>query len=209
MKLRILIMILSIGLWVISSNCHAQEWASYPADDVKAAPLNTLQNNTYRYTEDAIIQKEFEVTTQWQTITFEKPLQINRKGLMGLHLAVDKRLYISTMFEQPQKAVCSKSGCATNAFCLRRLSDGKLIRPEAILIGNNGIVVKVMPAGNLYPNFDKNVITIALRKLKDNCAPPQPFPKSIKAFKAIRIRSTESFHVRYLFWNVDRYPYFN
>lgn len=197
-----------VGLWAISSTCHAQQsdepsgnysfgqWAGHPSKSTPPFP------------ENRIIKKTLKVTARWQTITFEKPLLINRKGLMGLHLAVDRQLYISTMSNHPLNPKCSQPGCASNAFCLRRLSDGALIRPEAILIGDNGVEVKVRPAGHLYPNSDKDIITMALRTSKDAHSVALPFPRSIKAFKAIRIRGTEPFMVRYLYWKVDRYPFY-
>ena len=151
---------------------------------------------------------EFEVTPQWQTITFEKPLQINRKGLMGLHLALNKQLYISTMYDHSPNPKPTKPGCDINAFCLRSKKNGVLIRPEAILIGDNGVEVKVRPAGHLYPYFDKDIITMVLRTFKDADSLPPPFPKGIKAFKAMRIRSTAPFLVRFIYWNVDRYPFY-
>lgn len=198
-----------VGLWTLSSTCHAQQWADYPSYIDSGQSVNDPAKDKRQYPEARIIKKEIEVTTQWQTITFDKPLRINRKGLMGLHLAVDQKPYISTMYDKSMDPKCKKTGCTINAFCLRRLSDGILIRPEAILIGDNGLEVKVRPAGHLYPYFDKNVITIALRTFKGANSLPPPFPKGIKAFKAIRIRSTEPFLVRYLYWKVDRYPFYN
>lgn len=124
---------------------------------------------------------------------------------MGLHLAVDKQLYITTMHDHPLNPKFNKRGCTANDFCLRRLSDGVLIRPEVFLIADHGAKVSVKPAGYLYPSFDKGIITIALRTFKNANSPPPPFPAGIKAFNAMRIRSAEPFLVRYLYWNVDRH----
>ena len=162
-----------------------------------------------KFPEEQVIKKELQVTTQWQTVTFEKHLQINRRGLMGLHLVVDQELYISTLDNHPLNPECNKPGCYKNAACLRRLSDGALVRPEAVLVGDNGEEVKVRPEGHLYPSFDKHVMTVILRTFKDVNSPSPPFPKGIKAFTSIRIRSTEPFLVEYLWWSIDRYPYFD
>ncbi len=131
---------------------------------------------------------------------------INREGLQGLHLAVNKHPYISTMHDHPLNPECNRPECAINAFCLRCLSDGALIRPETILVGDNGVEVKVRPAGHLYPYFDKTIRTLVLRTFKDVNSPAPPFPADIKGFTAMRIRSTEPSLVRYLYWNVDRHP---
>jgi hypothetical protein len=64
----------------------------------------------------------------------------------------------------------------------------------------------VRPDGHLYPYCDIHVMTIALGTYKDVNSPPPDFPESIKAFTAMRIRSTEPFLVRYLWWKVDQHP---
>lgn len=196
-----------VGLWAISSTCQAQQWTESPAGNCSRQSLDDDEKSTLQFPEEQIIRKEFEVTDQWQTITFEKPLQIKRNGIMGLHLAVDKQLYITTMLDHPLNPKSNKRGCTVNDFCLRRLSDGVLIKPEVFLIGDNGAKVRISPAGHLYPNFDKGIITIALRTFKDSNSPPPPFPMGIRAFKAMRIRSSEPFLVKYLYWNVDQYPF--
>ncbi len=159
-----------------------------------------------KFPEDQVIKKEVRVTTRWQTITFEKPLQINRQGLMGLHLAVDQEPYISTTDNDPRNLDCSDAEYQKNAFSLRRRSDGVLVRPEAVLVSDNGVEVKVRPTGHLYPYFDKHVMTIALRTFKDMDSPPPDFPESIQGFTVLRIRSTAPFVIRYLWWKVDQHP---
>lgn len=192
-----------VGLWVKGATCQEQQWTQYPADNCSRQSLDDTEKSTLQFPEEQIIRKEFEVTDQWQTITFEKPLQIKRNGIMGLHLAVDKQFYVATMLDRPLNPKSNKRGCTVNDFCLRRLSDGVLIRPEVFLIAEHGAKISVKPAGHLYPSFDKGIITIALRTFKDANSPPPPFPAGIKAFRAMRIRSTDPFLVRYLYWNVE------
>jgi hypothetical protein len=202
--------ILLLGWFSVAFGCNAGQSA-----DQHAPKGNSSRHITYppksalEYPQDQIVKKEFEVTTQWQTIRFEKPLKINRKGLMGLHLAVDRAPYISTMDDHPLNPECNEPECAINAACLRRLSDGVIIRPEAILIGDNGVEVKVRPTGHLYPYSDNSIMTMALGICDDTNSSSPPFPRGIKAITAMRIRSTEPFLVRYLYWNVDRYPYYD
>jgi hypothetical protein len=169
-------------------------------------PLTYPPKSALLFAEDQVIKKEIQVTIQWQTITFERPLQINRQGLMGMHLVVDKEPYISTMDTHPLNPECNEPGCDINAFSLRRLSDGAVVRPEAFLIGDNGVEVSVRPVGHLNPYCDKHVMTMALGTFKDVDSPSPPFPESIKVFTAMRIRATEPFVVRYLWWMVDRHP---
>ena len=209
MRLKILKAILLILLFIIFGS-DGEGMADNSPDHALGMkgryPVIYPPKSSLQFPEDQVIKKEFEVTTQWQTIIFQKPLRINRQGLMGLHLAVDQEPYISTMDDHPLNPECNTPDCVVNAFCLRRLSDGVLIRPEAILIGDNGVEVRVRSDGHLYPYFDKHIMTIALRTFKDADSPPPEFPVGIKAFTAMRIRSTAPFLVRYLYWNVDRHP---
>jgi hypothetical protein len=178
-----------------------------PASGAKGRyPVIYPTGRTIKFSEEQVIKKEIQVTTQWQTITFEKPLKINRQGLMGLHLVVDQEPYMSTTDDDPRNLDCSDAEYQKNAFSLRRLSDWAIVRPEAVLVGDNGVEVSVRPDGHLYPYFDQHVMTIALRTFKDADSPSPPFPVVIQAFTALRIRGTEPFVVRYLWWSVDQHP---
>jgi hypothetical protein len=195
-----------VCLSVLFAGCRADPVPDTRTGDPAGQAIIYPSGGAIMFPEEQVIRKKIEVTTQWQTIVFEKPLKINRDGLMGLHLAVIKHPYISTMDRHPLNPVCNEPECAINAACLRRLSDGALVRPEAILVGDNGVDVGVRPNGHLNPFFDKNIITIALRTFKDVYSPSPPFPEGIKAFTAMRIRSTEPFTVQYVWWSVDRHP---
>jgi hypothetical protein len=208
MPLKIIIAFLAATL-ALAAGCPAQQGPGRPE-----GPAADLQPVVYpserfnKFPEDQVIKKELRVTTQWQTVTFDKPLQINRRGTMGLHLVVDQAPYISTLDDHPLNPECNKPECAIDAYSLRRLSDGALVRPEAVLVGDNGEEVKVRPEGHLYPYFDKHVMTVALGYVKDINSFAPPFPASIKTFTAMRIRSTTPFLVRYLWWKVDNHPEF-
>jgi hypothetical protein len=181
--------------------------APNPASGAKGRyPVIYPTGRALKFPEDQVIKKEIQVTTQWQTITFEKPLKINREGIMGLHLVVDREPYISTLDTHPLNPECNTPECAIDAACLRRLSDGVIVRPEGVLIGDNGVEVNVRPLGHLNPYCDTHVMTMALRTFKDVDSPSPPFPEGIQAFTALRIRTTEPFVVRYLWWKVDMHP---
>lgn len=210
MRLKILVTVL-ISLLSLAAGCAAQQGTGNPEDLTAVLrpviyPPEGLNN---KFTQNQVIKKELRVTTRWQTVTFEKPLQINHRGLMGLHLVVDQAPYISTLDDHPLNPECNKPECAINAACLRRLSDGALVRPEAVLVGDNGVEVMIRSGGHLYPSFDLHVMTMALRYFKDVNAFAPPFPAGVKTFTAMRIRSTTPFLVRYLWWKVDTYPYFD
>jgi hypothetical protein len=181
--------------------------AAAPVSDAKGRyPVIYPPRRALLFPEDWVIKKEIQVTTQWQTITFEKPLKINRQGIMGLHLVVDREPYISTLDTHPLNPECNTPDCAIDAACLRRLSDGAIVRPEAVLVGDNRVEVGIRPDGHLYPYCDSHVMTMALRTFKDMNPLPPDFPEGIQAFTALRIRATEPFVVRYLWWKVDQHP---
>ena len=197
------------GLLFMALGCDAQQSAGHGAgnnpDVTDRWTVTYPPQSALLFPEDQVIKKEFQVTTHWQTITFQTPLKINRQGHMGLHLAVDQDPYISTMDDHPLNPDCNKPECAVDAYSLRRLCDGALVRPEAVLVGDNGVETKIRPTGHLYPYCDKNIRTINLRK--SLFPTPQPgFPPGIESFTAMRIRSTEPFLVRYIWWQVDRHP---
>ncbi len=197
-------------LLLTALGCHAGQGDGSPSDhgsDSKGRyPIIYPPKSDLLFPEDQVIKKEVQVTPQWQTIAFEKPLQINRQGVMGLHLVVDQEPYMSTTDNDPRNLDCSDEEYQKNAFSLRRRSDGVLVRPEAVLIGDNGVEVSIRPDGHLYPYCDKHVMTIALGTYKDANSPPPDFPESVKTFTALRIRGTEPFVVRYLWWKVDVHP---
>jgi hypothetical protein len=211
MPLKIIIAFLAATL-ALAAACPAQQGTGKQDGSGEGLwPVIYPPKSFNKFPQDQVIKKEFRVTTKWKTIRFEKPLQINHRGLMNLHLVVDQAPYISTTDDDPRNLDCSEAEYQMNAFSLRRRSDGALVRPEAVLVGDNGEEVKVRPDGHLYPYFDKHVMTMALRTFKDFKSSPPPFPKSIKAFTAMRIRSTTPFRVRYFWWCVtlNPYPYYD
>jgi hypothetical protein len=206
MRLKILATVF-IVLMAMATGCAAQQDSGKQSGSGEGMrPVIYPPEGLNKFPQEQVIKKELQVTTQWQTVTFAKPLQINRRGTMGLHLVVDQAPYISTMDNHPLNPECNKPGCYKDAYSLRRLSDGALVRPEVMLVGDNGIKVKVRPEGNLYPSFDKHVMTVILGTFKDVNSPSPPFPESIKSFTAMRIRSNTPFLVRYLWWSVDHHP---
>jgi hypothetical protein len=194
-----------LALLLLAAGCTADQRSGARTGTAKNRAVIYPSGRAIKFSEDQIIKKKVQVTTQWQTIAFEKPLKINREGVMGLHLPVIRHPYISTMWDHPLNPECNLPECAIGAFCLRRLSDGELVRPEAVLVGDNGEEVRVRPVGHLHPFFDKNIITVVLGTFALNDYPP-PFPEGIKAFTAMRIRSTEPFVAQYLWWKVDQHP---
>jgi len=206
MPLKIFIAVLAAVL-AMSTGCAAQQDSGNPEGRAEGLrPVIYPPTGLIKFPEEQVIKKELRVTTRWQTVIFEKPLQINRKGTMGLHLVVDQAPYISTMDDHPLNPECNKPECYKNAYSLRRLSDGALVRPEVVLVGDNGVEVTIRPEGQLYPSFDKHSMTVALRTFKDVNSPSPPFPKGIRSFISMRIRSTAPFLVRYLWWSVDHHP---
>jgi hypothetical protein len=197
-----------VGILALAAGCSAQQGSGNPEGQAgELRPVIYPSGGAIKFPEDQVIKKELQVTTKWQTVTFEKPLQINREGGMGLHLVVDQAPYISTTDDNhPLNPEVSDAEYRLNAFSLRRRSDGALVRPEAMLVGDNGEEVKVRPMGHLYPFCDKHVMTMALRTFKDFYSPSPPYPEGIRTITSMRIRGTTPFLVRYLWWKVDSHP---
>jgi hypothetical protein len=205
-SLKMVIVVLLATL-TLALGCSAQQGSGDPEGQAgELRPVIYPSGGAIKFPEEQVIKKELQVTTKWQTVTFEKPLQINREGLMGLHLVVDQAPYISTTDDHPLNPEVSDAEYQLNAFSLRRRSDGALVRPEAVLVGDNGEEVKVRPDGNLYPFCDLHVMTMALRTFKDFYSPLPLFSEGIRTITSMRIRGTTPFLVRYLWWKVDSHP---
>ena len=101
MPFKVIIAFLAATL-ALAAGCTAQKDTGeqeVPAGSLR--PVIYPPESLNKFPEEQVIKKELQVTTQWQTVTFEKPLQINRRGSMGLHLVVDQAPYISTMDDHP------------------------------------------------------------------------------------------------------------
>jgi hypothetical protein len=208
MQLKIIITFLVAAL-ALTAGCAAQQNSDKQGGSSEGLrPVIYPLEDLNKFPQEQVIKKELQVTKQWRTVFFEKPLKINRRGLMGLHLVVDQAPYISTTDDNPRNFDCSDAEYQLNAFSLRRRSDWALVRPEAVLVGDKGEEVRIRPGGHLYPFFDHHVMTMALRTFQDVNSSPPPFPADIRTFTAMRIRSTTPFLVRYVWWKVDSHPEF-
>lgn len=151
--------------------------------------------NGYDFPEDRRIDGPFQITTDWQTIRFDRPLRINREGLQALHIVVDQELYDpNNIYDLEDKA---------NHFNLRR-TDGVLVRPEVVLIGDNGQELTVFPISNM--GLYSGGLTIGFSTYIDHHTPSPPFPEGIKSFQAVRVRSNEPFEALYLRWRMNYHP---
>lgn len=147
-----------------------------------------------RFPQDQLLPGPFHFDSQWQLINFDPPLQINREGGQDLHLLVDKTRYEPHVADRwPHQASLQRS-------------DGTLVLPEVVLIGDRGQEVK-MGADTFMSPYDVAGITLGF----SNYDPvydekPKPFPQEIQFFSAVRIRSNEPLDVKLLGWRVDVHP---
>ena len=207
MPLKIIIAFLAATL-ALAAACTAQKDPGEP--EVPAESLRPViypPEDLLEFPQDQMIKKALQVTTQWQTVTFEKPLEINRgEGRMGLQLVVDLASYIPPLVDHPLNSKCYTIECIRNSYGLRRLSDGTLIKIEAVLVGDKGEQIRIQPIGYLYPYFDPSVMFVILGYTKKANLSYLPFPEGIQTFTHMRIHSTEPFFVRYLWWSVYDHP---
>jgi hypothetical protein len=145
------------------------------------------------FPEDQRIEGPFELTTEWRTFRFPKPLEINRTGLQGFHLAVEAERYSITGLDDPIE----------NVPFLRR-EDGVLIKPEVILIADTGDELPVTAHSNV--GLFTGHLTIGYGLHIDNWTPPPDYPASMKYFVAARIRSNEPVTVEFMQWWFDSHP---
>lgn len=146
------------------------------------------------FPEDQTIDGPFHIDSEWHVIQLDAPLKVNREGLQRLHLVVDRDLYDpNNNFDDD----------LPDLFNLRR-SDGVLVKPEVVLIGDEGQEVSLRARANTY--LYSGGVTVGLSTYKDHYSQAPPFPESIRFFRAIRIRSNEPLVAEQLQWRVDRHP---
>ncbi|MBI3897374.1 MAG: hypothetical protein HY308_03650 [Gammaproteobacteria bacterium] len=148
-----------------------------------------------QFPEDQHVVGPFNITSEWQTITFSKPLAINREGSQSFNFVVDRDRYVPNSEYQIEDI--------PNQANLRR-RDGVLVKPEVVLIGDNGQEVLVTAVSNTWLNVGG--LTIGFSMLINPDTPSPPFPEAISAFRAVRVRSNEPFTANYLWWWVDGHP---
>ncbi|MCH8497797.1 MAG: hypothetical protein LAT63_04940 [Marinobacter sp.] len=149
------------------------------------------------FPQDQSVEGPFAIAAPWQVIEFEQPLQINASGTHGLHLLVDGARYASNGMIDP-------SADAEHQTVLLRLSDNTLVRPEVILIADNGEEVALSPTSNLWPITGG--VTVGFSLDAGVFEPAPSFPDTIQEFTALRIRSDETIDVHYILWRVDHHP---
>gem|GEM_PF-1854173 len=136
-----------------------------------------------------------EVTTDWQEITFDSPLEVNRDGVQSLHFVVDGERYTPNSSHDIEDH--------RNHFNLRR-DDGALVKPDVVFIAGNGEKVRVRPVINLILNDGR--LTTGFGTYAGQYASPPPFPDNVESFQAVRFRSNEPFTAEELRWRVDVHP---
>ncbi|MCC5811252.1 MAG: hypothetical protein JJU06_12855 [Ectothiorhodospiraceae bacterium] len=147
------------------------------------------------FPEDQRLEGPFEITNEWQEIEFDAPLRINREGSQGFHFEVDETRYRpNSHFDLEDRP---------NQANLRR-TDGVLVKPEVILIGDNGERVELQAVSNIH--LYAGGLTVGFRTYVDHSSPSPPFPDGITAFRAVKVRSNEPFTAEYLRWRVDNHP---
>lgn len=145
------------------------------------------------FPEDQDIDGPFQITTEWQTIRFEQPLEINAEAIQSLNIVVDSERYDSNFdYENEDRS---------NVFNLRRKKDGVVVKPKAVLIGDGGQEVSLHPTGStaLYSGG----VTVGMSTFDKHYSPIPPFPEEIKVFESVRIRSNVPFTAEQLRWWVS------
>ena len=90
MPLKIIIVVLA-AITVLAAGCAAQQdYSELGGSGEGLRPVIYPPEGLNKFPQEQVIKKELQVTTRWPTVTFEKPLQINRRGTMGMHLVVDQ-----------------------------------------------------------------------------------------------------------------------
>lgn len=154
-----------------------------------------------KHADDQEFRQFIAVTAQWQTITFDKPLKINRKELQCLRIGIPRDKYQSALgfvARRDWEAGVKDSSAAVGEYIVRT-SDEKFILPELELIDGNGDVVKLKHSGIASGTGDEFFMEYS-NYYKSNFDPTPPYPGTSDHFKAMRIRASEPFEVAAIDW---------
>jgi hypothetical protein len=150
------------------------------------------RNTAGAFPENQHIDGPFEIGTEWQTIRFAVPLKVDHSATQGLHLFVDRQLYLPNSHYDIHDT--------PNQSNLRR-NDGVLIKPEVRLVGPSGDHVTLTAVSNIH--FPNGELTIGFGTFAGQYAFPPPFPEVITEFTAVQVRSNEPFIASSLQWRID------
>ncbi|PXF31146.1 hypothetical protein WH50_11525 [Pokkaliibacter plantistimulans] len=177
----------------------------------KADYPDTLPGHNQTQAEDQGIQGPLHVDQQWQTVTFAKPLLINRKGTQDIHIGLNPEHFTDSATWHIQHTSGFTIGDLLpderyNGNGIRRLSDGTLIEPDIRLVADNGQTIPVTMIG--VQRWSNGAFSIMCGLLSGKAPDQQPlaYPEDITTFTAIQIRSDIPFDATYFLWRMDYYP---
>ena len=155
--------------------------------------------HTWPEDQDNLVDGPLDVTAEWQTVTFDDPLQITEEGRQRLHLALDGERFEPNHEYDPEDY--------PNQFNPRR-DDGVLIQPDIFLVGDNGDEVRIYGTGQRLGDFGRRILAFGTHdgNFEDAVSPLPEIPDDIKEIEALRIRSNEPFTIEALHWSVDDHP---
>lgn len=146
------------------------------------------------------IDKSVDVDSEWKTIVFDDPLDLDHDVVQLLHIGLDPALYEDDLVYTSRKnAASGLKARLPQVMNFRRLSDGQLIVPQIELIGDDGRAVSLRPVmSQSWPNGELS-IGYYVRRTGESVNIPG-YPQDLREFKAVRIRSHEPFRVLFLQW---------
>lgn len=148
-----------------------------------------------RFPEDQTMPGPIEVTSEWQTLEFERPLAIHHgEGVQQLHFVVDNTIFgVHDIDEISQDRF----------FSLKRF-DGTAVLPEVVLIASDGAELPLMAVSNI--GLYSGGMTIGFGLPHDIWSPSPPFPDNVAAIQSVRFRSDVPLVVERLMWMVRHHP---
>ena len=150
------------------------------------------------FPEDQKIAGPIEIGRAWKAIEVDRPLEINREGLQGLHIVVDPDEFTSNSDHEDEL-----SNHPNHFFDLRNQS-GELVVPEVVMVAPDGTEVEFGSISNIYLYGG---LTVGMGMVSESVYKPSPpFPEGLVSFSSFRIRSNVPFTAEYLWWMVERHP---
>lgn len=144
------------------------------------------------------ISGPIELTGEWLHVTPDRPLTIEREGVQELHLAFDGDSYELNYFH-----IEGETDDPRVLFALRG-QEGQLVRPEVVLIADDGTELALTPVSHHAP--PAGGVTIGFGMFDGMLAPPPPFPEAYGSYVSFKVRSDQPVSVEYFRWLVSYHP---
>lgn len=153
-----------------------------------------------RFPDDQKIEGPWKIPNDKEkVIEFNPALETSSAGLQGLYLLVDSRKY---------KEGQDTEEATETYFFPRTKGEETLLKPEVVLIAENGDEIELSPGAYNYAR-DESLLGVGFGPSPKKGEIATSFSDHADSYIAVRIRSNRPFSLKKLQWKMDKHPDFH